>query len=150
MDTEVMDQIRWSVRGSVFSSPDWNGTVHLKQTSMLFLLRVAGAQGQERRRGSLQFFLYYTWETVVALCSAKNCLLPSRTCWQSTYPCSRRSMHFTVHLRELLRFMNIWYIHIYIYGLNRWIEVASVTIPHFIHDSRYKWFNNTDVAAEVI
>ena len=57
MDTQVRDLTHRSDRGRVFLSPDWNRTVYLKQTFMLFLWRLSGATGQDSRRESLVFSL---------------------------------------------------------------------------------------------
>lgn len=128
----MVDQIRWSGREGAFSSPAWNGTVHLKQTSMLFLWRVSGAQGQDRRRESLQFFfMLYLSDCRCAVSRPE--LSPPRL-YQLTV---NVSMHgaINVFLSTPTRFIANCEPLIYIYVLNRWIEVTSVTRQHF-----YTWF----------
>lgn len=121
----MMDQIRRSGREGVFSSTAWNGTVHQKQTSISFLWRVSDAQGQDRRRESLHFFVLYLSD---CRCAVSRPELSPPLLYLLTVDVS---MHEAINVFRSTPTRFIAICEPLIYALNRWKEVTSVTRPHF-------------------
>jgi len=132
MDTEMMDQIRWSGREGVFSSSDWNGTVHLKQNSLLFLWRISGAQGQDKRRVSLEFF------RIIPEWLSLSCV-PARTVSSPLIPANRLRIHAwgdqCISQYTYAIYCDLWTFDIYIYIIYIYIH----TYTHIYRVSQEEW-----------